>query len=56
LAKEVLAEVPRQMVDYFVSKNIKPNPRSLVDREQIRIRNEMRNKMAAMMNVPDSFF
>jgi copine 4/6/7 len=27
LAKEVLREVPRQMKNYFVHKNIKPNPK-----------------------------
>ena len=26
LAKEVLKEIPRQMVNYFQRKNIKPNP------------------------------
>ena len=33
LAKEVLAEMPRQMTDYFVQKNIKPNPKKMEDRQ-----------------------
>ena len=27
LAKEVLAEVPNQLVSYFAARNIKPNPK-----------------------------
>ena len=32
LAREVLAEVPKQMTDYFIQKRIKPNPMKMQDR------------------------
>ena len=56
LAKAVLAEVPKQMTDYFIQKRIKPNPMKMADREQIKIRNQMRNQMALMMKKPADFF
>jgi hypothetical protein len=33
LAKEVLKEVPRQMTNYFIQKNIKPNPKKTAQRQ-----------------------
>ena len=56
LAKAVLAEVPKQMTDYFVGKRITPNPKKMADREQIQIRNKMRNQMALMMKKPADFY
>jgi hypothetical protein len=47
LAKEVLAEVPRQLVSYFASVGIKPNPPK---RDMgLQINNLMQQKMAGMM-------
>jgi len=34
LAKEVLEEVPKQMLDYFSMRNIKPNPKRMDDKQQ----------------------
>jgi len=55
LAKEVLAEVPRQLVSYFASVGIKPNPpRRDVGNE---INNLMQQKMMGMMmKKPENFF
>ena len=55
LAREVLAEMPKQMTDYFVSKGIKPNPKKMQDRQGIMIRNQMRNQMATMMKVANNY-
>jgi len=33
LAKEVLAEIPKQLTDYFHSLNIKPNPKRFEDKQ-----------------------
>ena len=55
LAKEVLAEMPKQMTDYFVQKGIKPNPKKIQDRQGIMIRNQMRNQMANMMKVSNNY-
>mmetsp|Transcript_4694 Transcript_4694/g.7998 ORF Transcript_4694/g.7998 Transcript_4694/m.7998 type:complete len:200 (-) Transcript_4694:272-871(-) len=33
LAKQVLAEVPQQLVQYFLDKNIRPNPKAFVDKK-----------------------
>lgn len=35
LAREVLAEVPKQMTDYFTQNKILPNPKSFDDRASI---------------------
>ena len=49
LAKEVLAEVPRQLVSYFASVGIKPNPpRKDVGTE---INNAMQAKLGGMMKL-----
>ena len=56
LAREVLAEIPKQMADYFISKRIMPNPKKMQDRQAILVRNKMRNQMARMMKKPDNFF
>lgn len=56
LAKEILAEVPRQMTDYFIHKGIMPNPKLLQDRAAVAIRNKMKNQMANMMKVSSDFF
>lgn len=56
LAKEVLAEIPKQMTSCFLQKRITPNPKKMEDRGQIQIRNKMRNEMAVMMKKPDSFY
>jgi len=55
LAKEVLAEVPNQLVSYFASMNIKPNPKRENDMG-MNINNLMKNKMQQMMNQPANFF
>ena len=39
LAKEVLAEVPRQLTEYFQKKKIKPLPKKMGDRAALVIRN-----------------
>ena len=49
LAKEVMAEIPRQLTDFFQNKNIVPNPKAFQDRQGLLIRNKMRNQMAMMM-------
>lgn len=36
LTQEVLAEVPRQLTDYFKSKNIRPNPRRHLNEQQLK--------------------
>lgn len=51
LAREVLAEVPKQMTQYFAKHKIKPMPKKMDDRAALVIRNQMRNKMAQMMGV-----
>jgi len=56
LAKEILAEVPRQMTDYFIHRGIMPNPKTMKDRAAIVLRNKMKNQMAKMMNVSADFF
>ena len=61
LAREVLAEVPKQLTDYFIQKRIKPNPPKMVDRQGLLIRNKMNNQIAALMGGQnkantDSFF
>lgn len=43
LAKEVLAELPRQLTDYFIQNGIKPNPKLFNDRQAIIQRNQLRN-------------
>ena len=55
MAKEVLAEMPKQMTDYFSSKGIKPNSRKMEDRQGIMIRNQMKNQMAQMMKIANSY-
>ena len=35
LTQEVLKEVPRQMTNYFIQKNIKPNPKQMQDRSAL---------------------
>jgi len=37
LAKEVLAEVPRQMVSYFQARGMQPNPKRFADRQALFI-------------------
>lgn len=51
LAKEVLQEIPGQLIDYFVGKNIRPNPSSIVEKKQLQIQQQMKHQMAAMMHV-----
>lgn len=36
LTQEVLAEVPRQLTDYFKSKNIRPNPRRHLNQQELK--------------------
>jgi len=36
LTQEVLAEVPRQLTDYFIAKNIKPNARKHQNEEELK--------------------
>lgn len=36
LTQKVLAEVPRQLTDYFISKGIKPNPRKHLDEQELK--------------------
>jgi len=47
--------MPKQMTDYFSGKGIKPNPRKMEDRQGIMIRNQMKNQMANMMKVANSY-
>lgn len=60
LAREVLAEVPGQMTDYFIQKRISPNPPKMADRQALMIRNRMNNQIAQMMGSnkanTDTFF
>ena len=56
LAKEVLAEVPRQLTSYFISRGIKPNPKKVEQRFGMDINNLMKNKMANLMQIPESYF
>ena len=56
LAKEVLAEVPRQMTSYFQARGMRPNPKKFQDRQALFIQQQMQNKMKQMMKRPDSFF
>jgi len=37
LAKEVLAEVPRQMTSYFQARGMRPNPKKFADRQALYI-------------------
>jgi len=46
LAKEVLAEVPKQMTDYFIHKGIKPNPKRLADKAALVVQAKMKQQMA----------
>ena len=55
LAKEVLAEIPKQLTDYFLAHNIRPNPKSMQGKQEIQIRNKMRNQMAQMMRQSNMF-
>ena len=56
LAKEVLAEIPKQLTDYFAARNIQPNPKKLDDKQDLRIQGLMKNQLQQMMNVPESYF
>jgi hypothetical protein len=56
LAKKVLEEVPRQVVDYFHAVGIKPNPKRVADKADLVIQALMKNQMAQMMRVPDNYF
>ena len=55
LAREVLAEVPKQMTQYFGQKKIRPMPKKMDDKAALVIRNKMRNQVAQMMGVNNSF-
>lgn len=37
LAKEVLNEIPRQLTSYFQSRNIRPNPKKIENRQNLVI-------------------
>jgi hypothetical protein len=56
LARKVLEEVPRQVVDYFQAMGIKPNPKRVGDKADLIIQAKMKNQMANMMKVPDNYF
>ena len=56
LAKQVLAEVPKQLTDYFQARGIQPNPKKMDEKQGLRIQGLMQNQMAQMMKVPDNFF
>ena len=56
LAREVLAEVPRQLTDYFDACKIVPNPKKVADKQDLIIQGRMKNQLAQMMKVQDSFF
>jgi hypothetical protein len=43
LAKEVLKELPKQLTDYFIQKNIKPKPKKMVDRQGMMMKHQMQN-------------
>ena len=47
LAKEVLQEVPNQLVQYFQEKNIVPNPANPLLRQQKAIKAAMDAKIAS---------
>lgn len=55
LAKEVLKEVPKQLTDYFVQKKIKPNPKKMIDKQGMNIQHQMKNQMATMMKVNNTY-
>lgn len=38
LAKEVLEEIPRQLTDYYVARNIRPNPSNIIEKKQLQIK------------------
>lgn len=42
LAKEVLGELPGQVVDFFMSRNIEPMPAKEADRQQLMSQLSMR--------------
>ena len=54
LAKQVMEEIPRQLTDFFQSRNIVPNAKAFADRQGLLIRNKMRNQMASMMGKQNS--
>jgi hypothetical protein len=56
LARKVLEEVPKQVTDYFQSRNILPNPKNVQDKTELTVKSKMRNQMKTMMNVQDSYF
>ena len=56
LAKKVLEEVPRQMVNYFQGRGMKPNPKKMQDKADIIIQGKMKNQLAGMMKVPDNYY
>jgi hypothetical protein len=41
LAREVLAEIPDQLVGYFQSKGIQPNPKQIEDKTKIMVKSKM---------------
>ncbi len=49
-------EVPRQMTDYFIQKNIKPNAKMMKDQDEIRVRNAERNKIVQIMGCTDDYY
>lgn len=56
LAKEVLKEIPQQVVGYFQSRGIQPNPKQIQDKSKIMVQNLMHNQLKKAMNVHETYF
>ena len=56
LAKEVLAEVPRQLLYHFSKRRIKPNPKKYADRQALKIKQKMATQVATMMRTSATIY
>ena len=56
LAKEVLAEVPRQLVGFYQKYGIQPNAKKMQDKADIVVKGKMKNALQKQMKVSDDFF
>lgn len=56
LAKKVLEEIPGQVVNFFQTRNIQPNPRQIEDKTKIHIQQQLQNQLRKQMNYHDTYY
>jgi len=45
LARAVLAEIPKQLTDYFLARGLRPNPKRVEDKQAQLIQGMMKNQL-----------